>query len=238
VTLVPALHSSSFQKSPDARPPTPATRRLRHPDQGRADAVPHGRHRRDRRDEARRRALQGRSDAACIGGHFTMDPRRGGGVALVKPKQVVPMHFGTFPLLPARRRAQGCAQGCRPKATVVEMQVGRPRRSEATASPPGPSGARPARAALFEAPKARSSTIPERRSASPTVYGAGSATRRRRLKSAATSTKSAFATGFGGRLCSPNSGFDSVDPLAPWPSWPLGVEVGDVRSPSQASGAD
>jgi L-ascorbate metabolism protein UlaG (beta-lactamase superfamily) len=38
---------------------------------------------------------------SCIGGHFTMDPK---GAALaatfVKPKVLVPMHFGTFPLIP------------------------------------------------------------------------------------------------------------------------------------------
>ena len=35
-----------------------------------------------------------------IGGHFTMDPK---GAALaasyVKPREIVPMHYGTFPLL-------------------------------------------------------------------------------------------------------------------------------------------
>jgi L-ascorbate metabolism protein UlaG (beta-lactamase superfamily) len=37
---------------------------------------------------------------ACIGGHFTMDPVRAAlAVELVKPKQVIPMHFGTFPLV-------------------------------------------------------------------------------------------------------------------------------------------
>jgi L-ascorbate metabolism protein UlaG (beta-lactamase superfamily) len=37
---------------------------------------------------------------ACIGGHFTMDPVRAAEAAkLVKPKQIVPMHFGTFPPL-------------------------------------------------------------------------------------------------------------------------------------------
>jgi L-ascorbate metabolism protein UlaG (beta-lactamase superfamily) len=37
---------------------------------------------------------------ACIGGHFTMDPRGAAeAVALVRPKQVLPMHFGTFPIL-------------------------------------------------------------------------------------------------------------------------------------------
>jgi len=37
---------------------------------------------------------------ACIGGHFTMDPVRGAlAVEWVNPKQVVPMHFGTYGLL-------------------------------------------------------------------------------------------------------------------------------------------
>lgn len=36
----------------------------------------------------------------CIGGHFTMDPVRAAeAVRLVKPKQVAPMHHGTFPAL-------------------------------------------------------------------------------------------------------------------------------------------
>ena len=37
---------------------------------------------------------------ACIGGHFTMDPARAAlAVQHVKPRQVVPMHYGTFGLL-------------------------------------------------------------------------------------------------------------------------------------------
>ncbi len=37
---------------------------------------------------------------ACIGGHFTMDPARAAlAVQRVKPRQVVPMHYGTFGLL-------------------------------------------------------------------------------------------------------------------------------------------
>ncbi len=37
---------------------------------------------------------------ACIGDHFTMGPSRAAdAVKLVKPKMVVPMHFGTFPAL-------------------------------------------------------------------------------------------------------------------------------------------
>ncbi|HTJ42850.1 MAG TPA: metal-dependent hydrolase [Kofleriaceae bacterium] len=37
---------------------------------------------------------------ACMGDHFTMGPSRAAdAVKLVKPKTVVPMHFGTFPVL-------------------------------------------------------------------------------------------------------------------------------------------
>lgn len=37
---------------------------------------------------------------ACIGGHFTMGPDRAAeAVKLVKPATVIPMHFGTFPVL-------------------------------------------------------------------------------------------------------------------------------------------
>lgn len=37
---------------------------------------------------------------ACIGGHFTMGPDRAAhAVNLVKPGSVIPMHFGTFPVL-------------------------------------------------------------------------------------------------------------------------------------------
>lgn len=37
---------------------------------------------------------------ACIGDHFTMGPERAAdAVALVQPGRVVPMHFGTFPVL-------------------------------------------------------------------------------------------------------------------------------------------
>lgn len=37
---------------------------------------------------------------ACIGGHFTMDPARAAlAVEFVKPKHVIPMHFGTYPIV-------------------------------------------------------------------------------------------------------------------------------------------
>ena len=37
----------------------------------------------------------------CIGGHFTMDPERAAFAMreLIKPKQVIPMHYGTFPVI-------------------------------------------------------------------------------------------------------------------------------------------
>jgi L-ascorbate metabolism protein UlaG (beta-lactamase superfamily) len=37
---------------------------------------------------------------ACIGGHFTMDPEAAAmATTLARPKTIVPMHYGTFPLL-------------------------------------------------------------------------------------------------------------------------------------------
>lgn len=46
----------------------------------------------------------------CIGGHFTMDPERAAYALreLIRPKQVIPMHYGTFPVInrtPAELRA-------------------------------------------------------------------------------------------------------------------------------------
>jgi L-ascorbate metabolism protein UlaG (beta-lactamase superfamily) len=37
----------------------------------------------------------------CIGGHFTMDPEHAAYAVreLIRPKQVIPMHYGTFPVL-------------------------------------------------------------------------------------------------------------------------------------------
>jgi L-ascorbate metabolism protein UlaG (beta-lactamase superfamily) len=37
----------------------------------------------------------------CIGGHFTMDPERAAYAVreLIRPKQVIPMHYGTFPVI-------------------------------------------------------------------------------------------------------------------------------------------
>jgi L-ascorbate metabolism protein UlaG (beta-lactamase superfamily) len=62
---------------------------------------------------------------ACIGGHFTMDPK---GAALaasyVKAKTVVPMHFGTFPLL--KGSPQQLEAALKGKAKVRVLEPGKP----------------------------------------------------------------------------------------------------------------
>ena len=66
---------------------------------------------------------------ACIGGHFTMDPVRAAqAVEWVQPKQVVPMHFGTYPLLagtPAQLKAALDARGLGDR--MLEMKPGEDR---------------------------------------------------------------------------------------------------------------
>lgn len=62
---------------------------------------------------------------ACIGGHFTMDPR---GAALaasyVKPKTVVPMHFGTSPALAGTpKELEAALKGA---AKVMVLEPGKP----------------------------------------------------------------------------------------------------------------
>ncbi|MDB4953273.1 MAG: beta-lactamase [Myxococcales bacterium] len=63
---------------------------------------------------------------ACIGDHFTMGPDRAAeAVRLVKPKQVVPMHFGTFPILTGTPAELGKALKKAGSTTkLVEMKVG------------------------------------------------------------------------------------------------------------------
>jgi L-ascorbate metabolism protein UlaG (beta-lactamase superfamily) len=62
---------------------------------------------------------------ACIGGHFTMDPQ---GAALaatyVRPRQVVPMHWGTFPVLTGTPKALEAA--LKGRVTVVVAEPGKP----------------------------------------------------------------------------------------------------------------
>lgn len=63
---------------------------------------------------------------ACIGDHFTMDPVRAAeAVALVKPKKVIPMHYGTFPQVltgnvPAFKMA---LQNKKMEQTLLPLQV-------------------------------------------------------------------------------------------------------------------
>jgi L-ascorbate metabolism protein UlaG (beta-lactamase superfamily) len=66
---------------------------------------------------------------ACIGGQFTMDPAGAALAAMmVRPKRIVPMHFGTIPLMkgtPAALEKELKARGS--KATVIEMKAGETR---------------------------------------------------------------------------------------------------------------
>lgn len=62
---------------------------------------------------------------ACIGGHFTMDPQ---GAALaasyVKPRTVVPIHYGTFPVLAGTpQELEAALHG---RAKVLVMEPGKP----------------------------------------------------------------------------------------------------------------
>lgn len=61
-----------------------------------------------------------------IGGHFTMDPARAAqAVEWVKPKEVTPMHFGTYPILAGTPAQLKSALGKRKsKVKVVEMKPG------------------------------------------------------------------------------------------------------------------
>jgi len=65
---------------------------------------------------------------ACIGGHFTMDPVRAAeAVRLVKPKQVVPMHYGTFPALKGTPAELGAAmKKAGAAAKIVNLEIGKP----------------------------------------------------------------------------------------------------------------
>ena len=66
---------------------------------------------------------------AVIGGHFAMDPMRAAqAVEWVQPKQVIPMHFGTYPILagtPAQFKAALDKRGL--GARMVEMKPGEER---------------------------------------------------------------------------------------------------------------
>jgi L-ascorbate metabolism protein UlaG (beta-lactamase superfamily) len=58
---------------------------------------------------------------ACIGGHFTMDPAGAAlAASLVEPGQIVPMHYGTFPVLTGTPEALAKALRGRTRVTVLE----------------------------------------------------------------------------------------------------------------------
>lgn len=65
---------------------------------------------------------------ACIGDHFTMGPERAAEAAkLVKAKQVVPMHFGTFPVLTGKPADFATAlKKAGAGAKMVELKIGTP----------------------------------------------------------------------------------------------------------------
>jgi L-ascorbate metabolism protein UlaG (beta-lactamase superfamily) len=63
---------------------------------------------------------------ACIGDHFTMGPARAAeATKLVKAKTIIPMHFGTFPVLTGTPAELGKALKAAGSATkMVEMKIG------------------------------------------------------------------------------------------------------------------
>jgi L-ascorbate metabolism protein UlaG (beta-lactamase superfamily) len=64
---------------------------------------------------------------ACIGDHFTMGPVRAAeAVRLVKPKQVVPMHFGTFPALTGTPAELAKALKGAGSTKMLELKIGQP----------------------------------------------------------------------------------------------------------------
>jgi L-ascorbate metabolism protein UlaG (beta-lactamase superfamily) len=61
----------------------------------------------------------------CIGGHFTMDPE-GAAFALrefIRPKQVIPMHYGTYPVINRTPAELKAALGNSP-IKVLDMKPG------------------------------------------------------------------------------------------------------------------
>ncbi len=63
---------------------------------------------------------------ACIGDHFTMGPDRAAeAVKLVHPKQVLPMHFGTFPVLTGTPDEFGKAlKKTAPASKLLSIKIG------------------------------------------------------------------------------------------------------------------
>jgi L-ascorbate metabolism protein UlaG (beta-lactamase superfamily) len=130
VTMVPAVHSSGYQK--DAQSTAEAAGnpigyfihikggpRLYHT----GDTAPFG----EIESYARRWPID--VMMACIGGHFTMDPIGAAQhVAWAGAKQVIPMHFGTYPVLRGKpSELRSALEKGKAKAKMVEMKVGETR---------------------------------------------------------------------------------------------------------------
>jgi len=62
----------------------------------------------------------------CIGDHFTMGPARAAeAVRLVNPREVIPMHYGTFPVLTGTPEAfEGELKKLKSRAKLRVMKIG------------------------------------------------------------------------------------------------------------------
>jgi L-ascorbate metabolism protein UlaG (beta-lactamase superfamily) len=61
----------------------------------------------------------------CIGGHFTMDPEHAAYALreLIRPKQVIPIHYGTYPVINRTPAELKAALGNAP-ITVLDVKPG------------------------------------------------------------------------------------------------------------------
>ena len=101
VTLVPAVHSSTFQAG-DKGPVVPAGNPVGFVIQIAGGPTIYHTGDTDVFGDMKLIGDRYKPDLmlACIGGHFTMDPRGAALAAtLVRPRQIAPMHYGTFPIL-------------------------------------------------------------------------------------------------------------------------------------------
>ena len=107
IYMVPAEHSSSSTSRREARRDRVVARRrrrggrLRDRVRERIQDLPLRRHRCLRRHGLDRPFHKLDLALVCIGGYFTMDPEHAAFALreLLRPKQVIPMHYGTFPVI-------------------------------------------------------------------------------------------------------------------------------------------
>ena len=130
VTMVPAVHSSTFQKN-DASPVEAAGDPLGFVIHIAGGPTIYHTGDTDVTSDMKLVGERHKIDVmlACIGGHFTMDPTGAALAAtLVRARTIVPMHFGTFPLLAGTPAALARELKARhAKATMTEMKVGETR---------------------------------------------------------------------------------------------------------------